>query len=622
MSLTRNFDRNGRKVVTQSNSLSHAEDSQPNESIDKRRAIPSLVVPSKPLAARGGRGRGRGRGSTPYNPFRGHGNARFSNEAKVNGFPAHSSGSINSASGRASTGHPIPVPRSAPNQEPQIYAVPMNHPPAKAANVPHYPTKFLNPSHPPAVSTSSQTVMRNRPPVPLASQTSPQAASKPYFQTVSKLARAFPAHDSRTQTPDPAAVMIVRPPTVSTPHITAAPQIAHLRVPDSPPPAKRRRISPAPAVKIEEAPALLQSPPRAQMSPPPVLCSSPPSTPPVRVKLEARTPSPPPSDPVRRAVRSGSKRYFPVPAKCGKRLPGTNNPNPDFVANRRKWAKAECAVLRDLGLKVEKIFFRDDGMVIEWTSDVDVWLDNLRPVQERPRTAIAAGQDIIDVDADDPDPIPPPHPRPQTPAARSASPIALPSSPPPAHSAADAQEVQVHVPLSIEEDTAQLLQLSIEYIKKYITTFDADRGAVAGAYTADAIVSFRDNNFACPTHFTFQRAAGRGGAKRTMPKLPALQNYRFSPAGRVIDVDYDTVALESEVERPTKIMLNVHGQLVGVGGSDEGRMLAIDQAFVLRRPSGDEQADGVDAWPLLAMSHLMVVRDTPWVHWTGTLDAL
>jgi hypothetical protein len=58
--------------------------------------------------------------------------------------------------------------------------------------------------------------------------------------------------------------------------------------------------------------------------------------------------------------------------------------NTDFAANRRKWARRECTVLRDLGLHVEKFFFRyasspslytlplkdtaprDDGMVIEW----------------------------------------------------------------------------------------------------------------------------------------------------------------------------------------------------------------------------------------------------------------
>ncbi|KAJ7039920.1 hypothetical protein C8F04DRAFT_1085331 [Mycena alexandri] len=621
MSLARNFDQNRRKGFTQgSSTISHAEDSQPNESIDKRRAIPSLVVPSKPLAARGGRGRSRGWGNTPHNAFRGHGNARLSNETKIRGPSARSSGSMNSGSGRTSTGHPIPVPGNAPHQGPQVSAMPTNpfsHLAARAANV------LRNPSHGPSfVLPNSHTVMRNRPPVSLASQASPQAASDLYFQTVSKPTAHIPLNSS-AQTPDAAAAIIVRPRTPS------PSQTTHLRVPDSPPPPKRRRISPAPAVKIEETSALLQSPPRPQMSPPPVPRASPPSTPAVRVKLEARTPSPPPSDPVRRAVRSGSKRYFPVPANCEKRLPRTNNPNPDFITNRRKWAKAECAVLRDLGLKVEKFFFRDDGMVIEWTSDVDVWLDNLRPVQERPRTVISAGQDIIDVDADDHDPIPSSLPRPRTPAARSASPIAVPASPP-AYSAVYAQEeeveveVEMEVPLTIEEDRAQMRQLSIEYIKKYITTFDADRAAVAAAYTADAIVSFRDNNFACPTHFTFQRAAGRGGTKRTMPKLPALQNYRFSPGGRVIDVDYDTVALESEVERPTKVMLNVHAQLLGVGGSDEGRTLAIDQVFVLRRPIRDEQADSVgeNAWPLLAMSHLMVVRDTPWVHWTGTLDTL
>ncbi|KAJ7151010.1 hypothetical protein C8R46DRAFT_1043228 [Mycena filopes] len=395
----------------------------------------------------------------------------------------------------------------------------------------------------------------------------------------------------------------------------------HPRVLDSPPPTKRRRISPSPAVKIEEAAPLLHSPPRVQASPPPAPRA--PSPPPVRIKLEARTPSPPP----RRAVRSGSKRCFPVPPECQKRIPGSNTINPNFLTNRRKWARAEGAVLADLGLTVEKSFFRDDGMVIEWTSNVDVWLDNLRPVQERPRIAIPVGQEIIDLDADDPEPVPPSRPPAGTSIERSASPILVPSSP-----AAELGHLDVEVPpelevyLTVEEDTAQLQQFSIEFIKRYITTFDADRPAVASAYTADAIFSFRDNNFACPTHFTFQRTAREGATRpeRTMPKLPALQNYRYSWSGDVINVDYDTVTLESDGEGRTKVMLNVYGQLLGVGGSDEGRTLAIDQAFVLRRPTKDEKPAGErdDAWPLLALSHLMVVREEPWVQWTGTVETL
>jgi hypothetical protein len=67
-----------------------------------------------------------------------------------------------------------------------------------------------------------------------------------------------------------------------------------------------------------------------------------------------------------------------------------------------------------------------------------------------------------------------------------------------------APEVEEEQPaLTVEEE--QLQQLSLDFIKRYILTFDRDRDALATAYAEDAIVSFRDNNFACPTHFTFQR---------------------------------------------------------------------------------------------------------------------
>ncbi|KAJ6499521.1 hypothetical protein C8R47DRAFT_1068466 [Mycena vitilis] len=366
-----------------------------------------------------------------------------------------------------------------------------------------------------------------------------------------------------------------------------------------PPPAKRRRVEPI--VKIEETPILLP----AQPSSPPVELPLPAraATPPVRIKLEARTPSPPP-ELSRRSATSGSKRCFPVPASC-------TRANPDFAAARRKWGRGECAVLRDLGLKVEKYFFRDDGMVIEWVSNEPVWLDTLRPVQERPRLAVSAQQEIIDVDADDSAPSPQP-----------ISPIAVPSTIPPADERAPTPAAEEEViPLTAEEEQAQIEELSLTFIRRYILMFDNDRDSLASAYSEDAIFSFRDNNFACPTHFTFQRtrpSSGSAQSKSTMPKLPALRNYRFAGRAGEINLDYEVVALERGGLDPdtasAKVVLSVHGQLV----APDERTLAIDQTFVLRRNA--ERGQGV--WPVVASSHLIVVRDTPWVRWGGTLEGL
>ncbi|KAJ6571879.1 hypothetical protein B0H19DRAFT_1255807 [Mycena capillaripes] len=566
MSFTRNFDKNrhgfGKGKGKPSAPIAHAEDSQPNESIDKRRAVPALVVPSKPkppqrsadLRYGGFRGRGRGGGrggaSVPnHNAYKPpvHGGPQ---SLSGRGSGSMNAGPVNSASGRifdASRGYPIPRP--FPTQQPNPY---LEHI-ARVSELARVPNQ-----------------------IPASARV---ASPIPFLNALS----------STTHAQNTPALQRVRPRPVSPAQTTPILPVAS-RVPDSPPPPKRRRIEQV-VVKIEEPVVVL--PPHPHPPSPhvgtaaPDIHSSPPSTPPIRIKLENRSPSPPPADPPRRSATSGSKRYFPVPADCTKAL------NPQFAANRRKWARSECAVLLDLGLKVTKFFFRDDGMVIEWTSNEPVWFDTLRSVQERPRVVVPAGQEIIDVDADDP----------------------LPS--PSADDAMPPVTEEEEIPLTLEEEEEQLQQLSLAFIQRYILTFDRDRDSLANAYSEDAIFSFRDNNFACPTHFTFQRTRPSSAqSKSTMPKLPALQNYRFSPRSGMIDIDYDTVVLERELDAPTKVMLSVHGQLVGV---DE-RTLGIDQTFVLRRDiSGTGKSD---AWPLVAISHQMVVRDTPWIHWTGTLDGL
>ncbi|KAJ7615049.1 hypothetical protein DFH06DRAFT_128689 [Mycena polygramma] len=552
MSLARNFERNrpgfrngngrGKKPVA---TVAHAEDSQPNESIDKRRGAPALVVPSKakpppprPADARWGfRGKGwrggRGGSFTPNHT------TRNSARPDVQSFtppPARNSGS---SAGPVDAGRRVPYVASVASK-------------ARPIPIPILPPSSARPASTSLVYPSSSA------PAPLNAPPLAQAR------------HASPIHIPEQPIPIPPRDLAL------------------------PPPVKRRRVEPI--VKVEETPILL--PPRPPSPPiePPLPARA--ATPPVRIKLEPRTPSPPP-EPSRRSATSGSKRCFPVPASC-------TRANPDFAAARRKWARGECTVLRDLGLKVEKYFFRDDGMVIEWISDEPVWLDTLRPVQERPRLAVPAEQEIIDVDADDPAPSPQP-----------ISPIAGPSTilsadervPTPA-----AEEEAI--PLTVEEEQAQMEELSLTFIRRYILTFDRDRDSLASAYSEDAIFSFRDNNFPCPTHFTFQRArpsSNSAQSKSTMPKLPALRNYRFAGRAGEINLDYEVVALERGGLDPhnVKVVLSVHGQLV----APDERTLAIDQTFVLRR-----NAEG--AWPLVATSHLMVVRDTPWVRWGGTLEGL
>ncbi|KAJ7241031.1 hypothetical protein B0H12DRAFT_1134019 [Mycena haematopus] len=615
------FERNRYGKGKGAASAAHAEDSQPNESIDKRRRAPSLVVPSKQNlrsdSHRGFRGRGMG--------WR--------------------------------RGGPLAAGHTAYKQFPPNIPRPVYTPPG--------PTNSVSGRVPAEVSDAS-----TRQPITHDSTEAVIVRPNPFYErrvrisdSGSELAPAIQASASRMSLTNvldsnaenaPSAPKAQAQPTlhnfVSPVQTIALPVTS--RVSLSPPPPKRRRVESIVRVKVEEFPSVL--PPRTSPSPTALLpphTSPSPTAPPVRIKQEKHTPSPPPADPPRRSATSGSKRYWPVPDNCKRAL------NPQFDTNRRDWLRRECTILKDHGLKVVKYFFRDDGMVIEWQTrnpDKPVWLDTLRPVQERPRLSVPVGQEIIDLDPEPSDPsdvvptLPPPPPItgarerplfsgpagheiidldadpldasdvPSSPRPPPPSQIAGPPNSPPTvddtipASTEDAQSTPV-----LEED---LQQLSLDFVQQYIRTFDRNRDALAAAYSEDAIISFRDNSFASPTHFTFQRKGASVSQSKpgTMPKLPTLQNYRFSPHSGTFEMHYDTVVLEPELglgpdpPMPTKVMLSVHGQLVGT--IDERAHMAIDQTFLLRR---NISVGGGEAWPLLAISHQIVVRDTPWVRWTG-----
>ncbi|KAF7336080.1 NTF2 domain-containing protein [Mycena sanguinolenta] len=324
--------------------------------------------------------------------------------------------------------------------------------------------------------------------------------------------------------------------------------------------------------------------------------------------LRSVLPPPPPANSSRLSATSGSQRYWPVPANCKRAF------DPEFDTNRREWLHRECDKLKDLGLKVVKYFFRDDGMVIEWVTrnGEPVWLDSLPdgrqiidldgedpsdnvsalplPVATPPQSAVAADPEIIDVDASDAVPSPPRLSPP--------SPIAGPSNPPPD----TIPEAQL-----TEED---LEQLSLDFIEQYVRTFDRNRDALAAAYSEDATISFRYNCSAFPidsTHSTFQRKGSQSKAG-SMPKLP-LENYRFSPHRGDFYIDYEVVVIEPEP--PVTVLLSAHGEFFGERAQTR---MAFDQTFLLRRGGASE------AWPLVAISHQIIVRDTPWVRWTGDLS--
>ncbi|KAF8623115.1 hypothetical protein AX17_007549 [Amanita inopinata Kibby_2008] len=94
----------------------------------------------------------------------------------------------------------------------------------------------------------------------------------------------------------------------------------------------------------------------------------------VKVKSEPRSPSPPI---VLRKPVTGSCQFYPLPDDCRKS-------HADYAIRRRAYLEEKSNQLKEKGLKRTKYFFRDDGMVIEWSSPIPVWNDTLEPVGQEP----------------------------------------------------------------------------------------------------------------------------------------------------------------------------------------------------------------------------------------------
>ncbi|KAI0326976.1 hypothetical protein GY45DRAFT_1373524 [Cubamyces sp. BRFM 1775] len=71
-------------------------------------------------------------------------------------------------------------------------------------------------------------------------------------------------------------------------------------------------------------------------------------------------------------ITEGCVRVAPLPPACKAGRAGYQNA-------RREWTAGEAKKLRELGLKPTRVFIREDGMVIDWRSDVPVMSDTLRP---------------------------------------------------------------------------------------------------------------------------------------------------------------------------------------------------------------------------------------------------
>ncbi|EIW83827.1 hypothetical protein CONPUDRAFT_150879 [Coniophora puteana RWD-64-598 SS2] len=91
---------------------------------------------------------------------------------------------------------------------------------------------------------------------------------------------------------------------------------------------------------------------------------------PTRPLKRELSPTPPP--PPRQSACQGTKRFAPFPADC-------HPPDPNYKRNRQLWAQQKLGEIQRLGLQKEKLFIRDDGVTVDWSSPFPVWTDTLTP---------------------------------------------------------------------------------------------------------------------------------------------------------------------------------------------------------------------------------------------------
>ncbi|KAI0831957.1 hypothetical protein BC628DRAFT_571167 [Trametes gibbosa] len=150
-----------------------------------------------------------------------------------------------------------------------------------------------------------------------------------------------------------------------------------------PPPRKRRRMSP-PVSDTPTRPAL----PLPRAVPPPVSIvpmstvthllrpfdppqEAQPAASKIAIKRE-RSPSPAIGNVAPHLITEGCVRIAPLPPEC-------KNTQPGYQAARKAWTAREAKKVRNRGVQPTRVFVREDGMVIDWKSDVPVMPDTLRP---------------------------------------------------------------------------------------------------------------------------------------------------------------------------------------------------------------------------------------------------
>ncbi|KAK0241213.1 hypothetical protein EDD85DRAFT_818034 [Armillaria nabsnona] len=329
---------------------------------------------------------------------------------------------------------------------------------------------------------------------------------------------------------------------------------------------------------------------------------------------------------------AGSKWYHPLPPECRKS-------NPNWSSNRKHWFKLESEFLRSRGLNILRNFFRDDGMVIDWSSPVPVWSDTLQPEQSS---------------SSDPYPLPIPitskskKQRKKPKASKqnlngitSSEPVILPG-PDLVPSSNDNIDITSTIPSDVRNDEPEIIAIddddytqpatqtliaqtsadvdrratmeshALQYLKQYVLTFDHDRSLLHEAYTENALFSYsivRDKPLSMSEAHLFSgcetssNTTLKVGPADIVDTLSSFGKHQFFPRRATLNADYDLLYLGND-----QILLTVHGQVVDPRSDEEDAKVAVDQSFVL---CSNEVISG--PWPLVAISHQMVLRDQAWL---------
>ncbi|KAK0212354.1 hypothetical protein DFS33DRAFT_20704 [Desarmillaria ectypa] len=361
--------------------------------------------------------------------------------------------------------------------------------------------------------------------------------------------------------------------------------------------------------------------------------------------VEASIPCPQPSDtslkseetdldldtfPSATPATSGSKWYHPLPLDCQKS-------NPNWSINRKHWFKQESKYLRSRGLNILRTFFRDDGMVINWSSPVPVWSDTLEPEQssslspylpptpitskskKRPGKPKVSKQTLNGITSSEPIVLPGPALAPPNDNidVTSIIPSGVRNDEPETIVIDDddytgpATQPPIAQPFADVDRQATMESHALQYLKQYVLTFDDDRSLLREAYSENALFSYsivRDKPLSISEAHLFSgcetssNTTLKVGLADIVETLGSFGKHQFFPRRATLNADYDLLYLGND-----QILLSVHGQVVDPRSNEEDIKVAVDQSFVLCSNKDPGR------WPLVAISHQMILRDRAWV---------